>query len=871
MSPQNTKPTGVLGALAGLVGLSVVAGVLVTAMVAPAVAVTSATAQGGISIFDDLPEYLELGSISQQNEIYGVRNGQPELIATLFKQNRKEVDWDSVSPFLKDAAVAGEDRRFYEHGGVDIQSVIRAVISNLGAGGIESGSSTLTMQLVKNILIQQALELPTEKEREKAIAEAQAQSIDRKLKEMKLAIGLEKRYTKKEILLAYLNIAGFGGNTYGVEAAAQEFFSVSAKDVTLPEAAALIAIVQQPSTRGLQSEKTYETNTVRRNIILDNMLELGYIDKKQHDEAVATKIADVIKRSSSSNGCRVSPNAPLPCDYVTKLISAEPPAGTYGVPPALESLGSTAAERKANWEKGGYKVYTSIDLDLQATAQDSLNQQAPPTENRFQLGAAAVTLENGTGRILVMAQNKIFDDSLQAASDPSRSAVNLASDYWYGGSTGFPTGSTYKVPDLANWLQQGHGLNDIVDGRGPQTYQPSSFSAACDPGQVGGSFQLRNDGNSRGGYMTVKQALINSVNNAFMHMAENPSDLCSIRDTAASMGAHRADGKELHVNPNTVLGANEQSPLAVATIASTAGSGGLHCEPTMVDKIVDADGKELPGQAKTCDQALTTDVAAGVLDAMSGSMAGGTSSPGNPRDRIPIGGKTGTSNGAEHDWIMGTTSKVATAVWTGNVNGLVSLKKYTNPITRQNYYSSSRFNILKAVMKSANAKYGGDAFPKASAAVLGGSNAEVPQVAGQSAEQAKGVLESLKFRYQDGGAEPSALPVGRVTRTDPAAGTKVPNGASITVYTSDGSLSTTTPNVVGKTRHDAVQDLTSPSVGFSASNISYSWVAPDTPGDLCKVKAQNPAAGGASKTDPVTLTVYGTPTGSDPGTGVCPL
>jgi membrane peptidoglycan carboxypeptidase len=870
MSPQNRKPTGALGAVAGLVGFSVVAGVLVTAMVAPALAVTSATAQGGIAIFEDLPEYLELGAISQQNEIYGMRGAQPELVATIFKQNRREVDWENVSPFLKDAAVAGEDRRFFEHGGVDVQSVIRAGLGNLGAGSVEGGGSTLTMQLVKNILIQQALELPTDEERKKGIADAQETSIDRKLKEMKLAIGLEKRYSKNEILLAYLNIAGFGGNTYGVEAAAREFFSVSAKDVTPAQAASLIAIVQQPSSRGLKSEETYEVNTIRRNIILDNMLELGYLDQAQHDEAVATDIATIIQRSAPTNGCRNSTNAALACDYVTRLIASDPPAGTYGVPPELVALGDTPSERKSNWSKGGYKVYTSIDLDLQQAATDSLAQQAPPTENRFQLGGAAVSLENGSGRILVMAQNRTFDDSLEAATDPTKSAVNFAADYWYGGSTGFPTGSTYKVPDLANWLQQGHGLGDLVDGSGPQDYQFSSFSAPCAPEQASGAtFKLKNDGNSRGGTMTVRQALIGSVNNAFMHMAQIPSDLCSIRDTAASMGAHRADGKELFVNPNTILGQNEQSPLAVATTASTVGAGGLHCEPIMVDKIVDSEGKELPGQAKTCDQALTPDVAAGTLDAMAGSMQGGTSSPGNPRDRVAIGGKTGTSNSADHVWIMGTTTKVATAVWTGNVVGDTSLRKFTNPVTGRNYASASRFNVFKAIMVPANAKYGGDAFPKPSAAVLGGSSATVPDVTGQAVEQAKGLIESLKFRFADGGPTPSALPAGKVVRTDPGAGAKVPNGATITVFTSDGSLATTVPNVVGQDRDDALAALVAS--GFVATNVTYTWVN-GTPANVCEVQAQNPGGGAAaSKADPVTLTVYGTPAGTDPGAGVCPL
>src|SRR5690606_22292335 len=134
--------------------------------------------------------------------------------------------------------------KFYEHGGVNVSSLARAALSNLASSDIESGASTLTMQLVKNILINEARQEKDPAIREKKRKEADEQTIDRKLREMKLAIGLEKRYTKNEIMLGYLNIAGFGGNTYGIQSAAQQFFSVNAEDLTLPQAASLIAIVQ---------------------------------------------------------------------------------------------------------------------------------------------------------------------------------------------------------------------------------------------------------------------------------------------------------------------------------------------------------------------------------------------------------------------------------------------------------------------------------------------------------------------------------------------------------------------------------------------------------------------------------------------------
>ncbi|MEY2848351.1 MAG: hypothetical protein RI885_1016, partial [Actinomycetota bacterium] len=222
MSAPISKPVGVFGALAGLVGFSALAGVLVTAMVTPALAITSMTASNTVGIFEDLPDYMTIDQLPERNTLWATQGGQPVPFAQVFNQNREQVAWDQVSQFVKDAAVAGEDRRFYEHGGVDLAGIARAAVNNATTDTTQ-GASTLDQQLVKLILINRALELPDEAERKAAYAAAQAGTIDRKLKEAKLAVGLEKRYTKNEILLGYLNIAGFGGNTYGIAAAAQQY------------------------------------------------------------------------------------------------------------------------------------------------------------------------------------------------------------------------------------------------------------------------------------------------------------------------------------------------------------------------------------------------------------------------------------------------------------------------------------------------------------------------------------------------------------------------------------------------------------------------------------------------------------------------
>ncbi len=352
-------------ALLGLVGFSALAGLLVTVMVTPALAVTGITASSTIGVFDSLPEYIEIGRQPEQNIIYAHSTGEGNVdgwtpIATIYDQNRVEVPLDEISQFAIDAAIDGEDVRFFEHGGVDVQSVIRAAVGNIAADGIESGSSTLTMQLVKNIFVQKALEEPTEAERDAAFAAATAPDFDRKLKEMKLAIGLEKRYTKNEILNAYLNIAFFGDNTYGIQSAAQRYYSVDAKDLTLAQAASLIAIVQYPGERGLDLPENYERNQARRDVILDAMLGAGSITQAQYDEAIAITVSDeTLVPSAPQSGC-IGANAYAKwwCDYVTKNIENYP------------QLGATAEERAENWKIGGYHLYTTLDMDIQVNGAE---------------------------------------------------------------------------------------------------------------------------------------------------------------------------------------------------------------------------------------------------------------------------------------------------------------------------------------------------------------------------------------------------------------------------------------------------------------------------------------------------------------------
>ncbi|WP_403023198.1 transglycosylase domain-containing protein [Salinibacterium sp. GXW1014] len=826
MSAQNSKPSGVLGALAGLVGLGALAGVLVTALVTPALAVTGMTAKASIDIFNSLPEYLEINQLATKNTIYGLGDDgvTPVPIAQLYKQNREEVEWDQVSQYLKDAVVAGEDRRFYEHGGVDVASVIRAAVGNVAGGEIGSGASTLTMQLVKNIRIQAALEEPSEALQKAKRAEAEEQTIERKLQEAKLAIGLEKKYSKDEIMLAYLNIAGFGGSTYGVQSAAKQFFSVPASDVTLPQAASLIAIVQTPASHSLIWEDNIEANKQRRDFILGNMLELGSITQEEHDAAVATPVE--VAYSAPQNGCMYAASAPYFCDYVTKLV------------PELEMLGASAEERQANWDRGGYHVYTSLQLNQQNHAQGIVNAEAPAEEARMELGAVANVVEPGTGRIRVMAQNKYFDNT-EAGQGPAYTAVNFSTDRPYGGSSGFQTGSTYKIFTLAAWLNAGHGLNEVVNGA-KRPFPMGSFTDSCgDAGLGGPAWTPPNYGGASGSSSTtVLQSTINSYNISYVAMAQK-LDLCSIRDTAAALGAHRADGADLQYNPATVLGTNEMAPLTMAAAIAAVGAGGLYCKPTAIDNVVAADGTELGGQARECSQAVSPEVSAAMAYALKRVVTGGTATASNTRDGIQIAGKTGTTDNSEDTWMIGTTTTNALAVWVGNINGKTNMNRIYLPGGNG---AQARHRIFRPVMAALNGQYGGGAFADPPSSLLNGRGAVVPNVVGQTQEQAKALIESLGFTYAYGGEVSSSVEVGRIASLEPAPGATVPRGTTVTVY---GSLDNAAemPNVIGKSLGEAKSEIGRGYTLVEDCKVLPENTDPDSDA-IGKVTATDPAAGG---------------------------
>src|SRR5690349_3529279 len=326
-----------------LLALCLVAGVLVAGMAFPgALALGMVSNDAGDSL-NSVSTDLASGQLPQTTTITDAA-GTP--IAYVFDQNRTQVSADEISPAMKAAMVAIEDRRFYEHQGVDWQGTIRAVVANSASGDVVQGASTLTQQYVKNYALY--VEAQTEAERLKATEQTPA----RKLKEARIALQLERQLSKEEILTRYLNIVFWGNGAYGIESAARTYFNTSAKNLTVAQSALLAGMVR--STAATDPVQNPQAALDRRNVVIAQMRDQGMIDESQARSASAEGLGIVSPLNTRPNGCIGAGDAGFFCKYVTQYLTE---AGF-----SAEQIG-----------RGGYTIKTTLDRDKLAKVKASLD------------------------------------------------------------------------------------------------------------------------------------------------------------------------------------------------------------------------------------------------------------------------------------------------------------------------------------------------------------------------------------------------------------------------------------------------------------------------------------------------------------------
>lgn len=849
---------GILGGVLGIVAMSAIAGVLVTAAVTPVVAVSGAAATSMINIFEQLPSNLNPGQLAQPTVLYAKQGDEKVKFAEFFEQNREPVGWNDISQYVKDAAVAVEDPRFYSHGGVDALAAGRAAVGQVLNIG-DSGASTITMQYVRNVLVQESTAITDPELREEAWNNAMRQDMDRKLKEMRLAISVEKQNTKDDILLGYLNIALFGGQVYGIESAANYYYGVSANDLTLPQAASLVGIVNEPARLQIDVEENIPANEARRNLILTRMLEHGKITQEQYDEAVATPVEPKI--TPRVKGCAAAESTHGLghfCDYVQRQLKKD------------SHFGEDAVEREFNVARGGYEIMTTIDLDMQRAAVEAMRANVAPTMEGIEVGAASVSTEVNTGRVLAMTQNRPYsnDDSLKPQGYTS---INYNTDYEDGGSSGFQVGSTFKPVTLTQWIKDGRSVRDIVNASG-RDVPYNSIRASCLGGVYApsGTWKVNNDNLGVQGNQSVLTVMGQSLNGGVISMQQR-MDLCDTFETAKKLGMHRAaplPGTEglskdeqyaLQVLPSNVYGGvDEMSPLTMALSYGAFSGGGKVCTPVAIDSITGPDGEAVAFDKSTCSEAISPEVAAGVAYALQYAVTNGLARHAISPFGVPHLAKTGTTENYWDNWTVGGSSKVTTATWVGNVQAYCWSDGNCDKVDTRNYggyygLTAADTRIWPAVMNVADQKYGGEGFGDPSASALKETRVQVPDVKGMSFDEAKQTLEAADFTVTDGGEVDSSEPNGTIARTDPEAGSTVSAGAGITLYRSNGKAGKIPDGLQGVSGRDAERALRS--AGFSSVGFTCSGDGSPDPNEN-PVTSVSPGSGSEAKFNTkVTLTL----------------
>ena len=646
------RPAQLLALLLAFLSVSSLMGVVTAGMLVPVAGPTALAAKSVPSVFNELPGDLQTVTPAEESQLLDSSGG---VIAHFYDKQRIVVPSANIADVMKKAIVAIEDKRFYEHNGVDATGIARALVTNLGDSG-RQGASTITQQYVRNSLAERGyLEGDAEQ-----VSAATEQTTERKLREIKYALALEKTQSKDEILTGYLNIAPFGPITYGVEAASQRYFSKSASELNYLEAALLAGLVQSPVQYDPLTHP--EAAQERRDTVLATMLDQGVITQEEYDEGVATTVDSMLHPTVSSEGCSGAESSKAYfCDYVLSQFLEDP------------TFGATRIERERLLKTQGITIRTTLDPAKQDAAYASLTN-AIPVGDASGLNDALVSLDPRTGKVLAMAQNTTY--GIEAGQTMSN----------YSADGNFQVGSTFKVFTLLQWFKEGHSAYETV-GSANTFYPNGSFK--CDGRSITTEGYQVNDLAGKTGTMNVVRATGQSVNQAFVNMASRV-DFCSIFETAYDMGITE-DGEVPSPFPANILGSVSASPLQMASVFATIANSGQQCKPQSIESVTDRDENVLKEFAADCKEVISPDLAnktAALLTASAGQYYTST----RLGDGRPFAAKSGTTDGHANTWLTGFTPSLATAVWVGHgdnssqeVSGVVINGVYHSEIFGETY------------------------------------------------------------------------------------------------------------------------------------------------------------------------------------------
>lgn len=564
-------------------------------------------------------DFTRIPAFPQRSTIYA-SDGRT-VLAHVYLDNREIVPLSKISPAMQKAVLAIEDSTFYEHGAINIESIIRAGAANLREGEIVEGGSTLTQQLVKNTLG----------------LDPNDQSIERKFQEAALAIKVEENYTKDQILTLYLNQVFFGNNVYGISTASQFYFDKPPSELNVAEAAMLAGIIRAPGY--YDPLERPNKMVLRRNDVLNRMITLG-------PDWLGEERGEMLKRRplGLDIGEVRSPEPPFIVNYVKQQI-IEDPNGWYAV------LGDTPKERERSLSQGGLQIVTTLDQGWQRAAQAAASKpwanspSNPGREPPADLGI--VSVENATGAIKMMLSGRNYDED----------QVNTV-------TTPHQPGSSFKPYILAAALTQGIPPSATYSGA-----QTAITDERCTTN--GKPWYPQNAEGYSQGEMDLYSATADSVNLVFARLILDVG-LQETVDMAHAMGVT----SELPPVCALATGSVGITPLDQASGYQTIANGGVHCEPFAVATI-GRGPQVLYSHRPDCERVLNKTVAAVVTDMMVGVVEYGTAAgPLSGFGPWAVAGKTGTANENTNVWFAGFTSQVTTAVWVGSQGLPFPLSQY---------------------------------------------------------------------------------------------------------------------------------------------------------------------------------------------------
>lgn len=742
--------------LAQIVTAIIVAGVLMALALAPVAGLSGIAAARTQEAMETGLADLTDGTAPGVTTIY---DGGGTPMAWIYKQRRFDVPADKIAQPMKDAIVSIEDRRFYEHDGVDWTGTLRAMATNLLSGGVRQGASTLDQQYVKNYMY--LVNADTEEEAAAAVETSYA----RKLREMKMASELDNNLSKDDILARYLNIVPYGNGAFGIEAAARTYFGTSAAELTVPQAALLAGVVQ--STSGLNPYTNPDGALERRNIVLKTMADTGAIPAESLAGYQAEPLGVLPEPEGLPQGCITAGDLGFFCDYVLSY---------------LDSKGLSTDELT----KSSYEIHTTIDPTMQARTKQSVDQFANP--NTPGVAQTMNVVNPGDKReVLAMANSRSY--GLNA--DNFETVLPLTAS-----TLGSGAGSVFKVFTAATALTKGIGIDTVLPVPVRVEKSGMGFGGAknCPPGM----YCVENAGTYKP-QMTLREALAQSPNTTFVNLIET----VGVEDTvnmAVKLGlrSYKEDGIAQdvidHNSGSFTLGPTPVNPLELSNVAATLASGGRWCEPNPIASITE-NGTPVDIHVPACEDVLEPGAAGALATALSDDLTKGTASDtGKALNwQGTASSKTGTTETHQSSAFLGFNTGFAASTYIFN-DGQVNTPLCTAPLRQcqdGTLYGGMEATATWVNVANQTPSATGGTLPKGDERYNSGT-ATLPDVAGLSKEAATKRLKDAGYAisnvtYAPGNGTPRERAL--YARFDGLAHV----GAAVTLVLSDGTRAAPTP------------------------------------------------------------------------------